>query len=79
MNHTHLAAGAALNCPAVPAARRSGATRSPFARAMAVVQTWLRRSRGRDDLAELDEHLLRDIGLTRSEVENERSKFFWQA
>ena len=79
MNHTHLAAGTALKCPAVPAARRSGATPSPFARAMTVLQTWLRRSRGRDDLAELDEHLLRDIGLTRSEVENERNKLFWQA
>lgn len=79
MNHTHLAAGATLNCPAVPAARRPGSTLSHFARAIAALQTWVRRSRGRDDLAELDEHLLRDIGLTRSQVEIERSKLFWQA
>ena len=79
MNHPDLAAGATLNCPVVPAVRGPGPRQSSFARAMAVLRTWLRRSRGRDDLAELDEHLLRDIGLTRSEVENERSKFFWQA
>jgi uncharacterized protein YjiS (DUF1127 family) len=78
MNHTHPASGATLNLPAVPVAHRSGATQSLFARAIAVLQAWVRRSRGRDDLAELDEHLLRDIGLTRSQVENERSKFFWQ-
>ena len=77
MNRTHLAS-VTLNLPAVPAAHRSGATQSLLARAMAALQTWVRRSRGRDDLAELDDHLLRDIGLTRSQVENERSKFFWQ-
>ena len=78
MNHTHLAAGTALKCPAVPAARRSGATPSPFARAMTVLQTWLRRSRGRDDLAELDEHLLRDLGLSRSQAVFESGKSFLQ-
>ena len=78
MNHTHLASGATLNLPAVPVAHRSGATQSLFARAMAALQTWVRRSRGRDDLTDLDAHLLRDIGLTRSQVESERSKFFWQ-
>jgi uncharacterized protein YjiS (DUF1127 family) len=39
---------------------------------------WLDASRTRQTLDELDEHLLRDIGLTRDEARREASKFFWQ-
>lgn len=45
---------------------------------VALVREWLRRSRTRNDLAELDDHLLRDIGLTRMDVAAESSKHFWQ-
>ena len=45
---------------------------------VALVRAWLRRSRTRNDLAELDERLLRDIGLTRSDVVAESTKHFWQ-
>ena len=40
---------------------------------------WLDASRSRQTLDELDDHLLRDIGLTRAEARRESSKFFWQA
>ena len=40
---------------------------------------WLHASRSRQMLDELDDHLLRDIGLTRAEARRESSKFFWQA
>lgn len=36
------------------------------------------RGRQRRALAELDEHLLRDIGLNRGVVAREVQKYFWQ-
>lgn len=42
------------------------------------VFTWLDRARQRRHLGELDDRLLRDIGLSRAEVENEVSRPFWQ-
>ena len=41
--------------------------------------TWLERARQRRHLAELDDRLLRDIGLSRAEVEHEISRPFWKA
>ncbi len=41
------------------------------------VFTWLDRARQRRHLAELDDRLLRDIGLSRVEVEQEISRRFW--
>ncbi len=38
-----------------------------------------RRSRQRRDLAALSDHNLRDIGLSRSDVEAEIGKPFWRA
>lgn len=50
------------------------ATPGPFARALSRLWTWLRaRHRNRSgirDLEALDDHMLHDIGLTRSEVEH---------
>ena len=40
---------------------------------------WLERVRQRRHLAELDDRLLRDIGLSRAEVEHEISRPFWKA
>ncbi|HET8727750.1 MAG TPA: DUF1127 domain-containing protein [Alphaproteobacteria bacterium] len=39
---------------------------------------WRSRARSRAHLAQLDEHLLRDIGIDRSEREQEVEKPFWQ-
>ncbi|WP_318011338.1 DUF1127 domain-containing protein [Mesorhizobium sp. ES1-4] len=33
----------------------------------------------RRDLCEIDDHLLRDLGLTRQDVRRECAKSFWQA
>ena len=40
---------------------------------------WLDRARQRRHLGELDDRLLRDIGLSRAEVENEVSRPFWHS
>jgi uncharacterized protein YjiS (DUF1127 family) len=40
--------------------------------------TWLDRARQRRHLGALDDRLLRDIGLSRSDVEHEVSRPFWQ-
>jgi len=38
----------------------------------------LQRQRGRQQLLELDDHLLKDIGMTRAQAEREGRKRFWQ-
>jgi uncharacterized protein YjiS (DUF1127 family) len=43
------------------------------------IQLWRERSRGRQQLLLLDEHVLRDIGITRLQAEAEASKPFWRA
>lgn len=48
-------------------------------RAAGVVRLWRRRVRGRRELASLDDRMLRDIGLSRFEVEAEGRKPFWRA
>jgi uncharacterized protein YjiS (DUF1127 family) len=40
---------------------------------------WLERVHQRRHLAQLSDHMLKDIGLTRADVEAETSKPFWQA
>jgi uncharacterized protein YjiS (DUF1127 family) len=40
---------------------------------------WLERSRQRRALAELDERLLRDIGVTSAQARREAAKPFWSA
>ena len=39
---------------------------------------WLERARQRRQLAELSDHLLRDIGLTRADAWAESDKPFWR-
>jgi uncharacterized protein YjiS (DUF1127 family) len=38
----------------------------------------LQRQRGRQQLRELDDHLLKDIGVTRAQAERVGRKRFWQ-
>ncbi|TPL81169.1 DUF1127 domain-containing protein [Mesorhizobium sp. B2-3-13] len=40
---------------------------------------WYDRHLRRRDLREIDDHLLRDLGLTREDVRRECAKSFWQA
>ena len=40
---------------------------------------WFARLRDRRQLAELDDRMLRDLGLTRSDIRHEADKPFWQA
>ncbi|RUX23549.1 DUF1127 domain-containing protein [Mesorhizobium sp. M7A.F.Ca.US.011.01.1.1] len=40
---------------------------------------WYDRHLQRLDLAEIDDHLLRDLGLTRQDVRRECAKSFWQS
>lgn len=47
-------------------------------RAAAAVSVWLDRSRQRRQLAQLSDHMLRDIGLTRVDAWAEAEKPFWQ-
>jgi uncharacterized protein YjiS (DUF1127 family) len=40
--------------------------------------TWHERARQRRHLRSLDDHMLRDIGLSRADVEGEAEKPFWR-
>lgn len=46
---------------------------------VALSALWAARHRQRRELRELDERLLRDIGLTRGEALREAAKPFWRA
>jgi uncharacterized protein YjiS (DUF1127 family) len=58
--------------PARPASRSVGS------RVAATVREWRRRVRGRAELAELDDRMLKDIGLTRADAEFLSNKPFWR-
>lgn len=49
-----------------------------IARGWATFSTWLARSRERRMLAELDDFMLKDIGMTRADVVVESGKHFWE-
>jgi uncharacterized protein YjiS (DUF1127 family) len=45
------------------------------------IRAWFARARRREDLgrlAKLDDHLLKDIGVSREETLRESAKWFWQ-
>jgi uncharacterized protein YjiS (DUF1127 family) len=48
-----------------------------IATAIAVADLWWERGRSRRVLAELDDHSLGDIGVTRAEAQLESAKPFW--
>ena len=43
------------------------------------ILAWLERARQRRQLQQLGDHMLKDIGLSRADVEAESSKPFWRA
>ncbi len=49
-----------------------------FSRLAALAGSWLERHRSRRDLVQLDERLLRDIGLTPAEAIEESAVPFWK-
>jgi len=57
----------------------SGGFQAVAMRAVDLLLTWQERANQRHALAALEEPMLRDIGLTRSDVWREVSKPFWRA
>lgn len=57
--------------PSVTLADVAGALLRTFA-------VWRERARQRRVLAAMDDHLLKDIGLTRADVDHETGKPFWR-
>jgi len=77
-----------LGSTSVPSADRGGRKarrrclqrRSPTS-LLATIRDWAARRRRRRSLAalsELDDHMLKDIGLSRQEAVRECAKWFWQ-
>jgi uncharacterized protein YjiS (DUF1127 family) len=54
-------------------------TRSAITSLSEAYSTWRERAAQRRALARLDDRLLRDMGLSRSDVEEEVAKPFWHA
>ncbi|WP_327788166.1 DUF1127 domain-containing protein [Marinimicrococcus flavescens] len=52
--------------------------RAPLRMIAGLIGLWLERSRQRRALRELDDRLLKDIGLSRGDVWAEASKPFWR-
>ena len=50
----------------------------PLVAGLMLIARWIERSRQRRALAALDDHVLRDIGITRVEAEREAQKPFWK-
>jgi|EndMetStandDraft_2_1072991.scaffolds.fasta_scaffold1146208_1 uncharacterized protein YjiS (DUF1127 family) len=51
---------------------------NPFAAVLRLSARWIERTRQRQALAGLDDHMLRDIGITRVEAVREAEKPFWR-
>ena len=72
-----------LNSPSGRLAHRTVGFRGFVARviigAFDTLLLWQQRASERADLARLTDFQLKDVGLTRSDVEREASKPFWQA
>ena len=60
------------------ARRRVGDLALWLRRAADLLLTWHERARQRRQLRTLNDHMLRDIGLTRADVLAESSKPFWR-
>ncbi|MFO1070559.1 MAG: DUF1127 domain-containing protein [Geminicoccaceae bacterium] len=68
---------ATLNRPAATVAA-SGRQVAPWRRPLQFLRMVLRTLHDRRDLAQLSDHMLHDIGLTRADVERELAQPLWQ-
>ncbi|MCB1929096.1 MAG: DUF1127 domain-containing protein [Rhodocyclaceae bacterium] len=68
----------ALVPPVLLRARRRLVIDAPWRRLGATLRLWARRRRGRRELRELDEHILRDVGISRGQARFEGGKPFWR-
>ncbi|MCB1893763.1 DUF1127 domain-containing protein [Accumulibacter sp.] len=59
-------------------ARRRFVSDATWCRLGTTLRLWARRRRGRRELRELDEHILRDVGISRAQARFEGSKPFWR-
>jgi uncharacterized protein YjiS (DUF1127 family) len=57
---------------------RSKQPTHPFVAAFVLIARWLERTRQRNALAGLNDHELRDIGITRVDAARECEKPFWR-
>jgi uncharacterized protein YjiS (DUF1127 family) len=78
MFSTHIATSGTLSSgrPVARSAERVAGDR--LVQAYEQVLSWLERVHQRRQLAQLSDHMLKDIGLTRADVEAELSKPFWR-
>lgn len=76
MSTSSLHAGS--NVPYVASRARHSST-GALVRAADTLLGWIQRDRDRRALHNLDDRLLRDIGVTRVEIEAEAGKPFWRA
>jgi uncharacterized protein YjiS (DUF1127 family) len=58
--------------------RGHGAPRRVRPNLLSRFRDWRERARGRHLLLQLDDRMLRDVGLSRSDVDRECAKHFWQ-
>jgi len=64
--------------PAPYSAWRAKRAIHPVAAAFVLAARWIERARQRKALAALDDHQLRDIGITRLDAARECGKPFWR-
>jgi uncharacterized protein YjiS (DUF1127 family) len=57
---------------------RSNTSLGSLPKLLQQVAQWQERARGRYLLQQLDDRMLRDIGMSRSDVHRECAKYFWQ-
>jgi uncharacterized protein YjiS (DUF1127 family) len=50
----------------------------PVGSAVLLLLNWQARARERRCLQQMDDHALRDVGLSRADIERESSKHFWR-
>ncbi len=61
-----------------PASKARREPINPFAAVWVLIANWIDRARQRQTLAGLEDHMLRDIGITRVEAARESQKPFWR-